>query len=188
MGGSRTGRVPYNVVMGSFFRKPLGLFTGIVVVGCILIAVGMTAFGGTSGGMSYQSATRLSPAQFGRANERICLSLRQQLKSLVANGKPRSLREVTRYLRRGTSIFDHLRTEYYGLVPPPSAAAPFRRLLHKLDVADRALHRLDHLSETRQWGRFLLLARSRWFKHIFPASAAPTKLGDMCRRVSNAIV
>src|ERR1700758_463228 len=114
--------------MGSFFRKPLGVFVTIVAVGFILIAAGMKATAGTSGGRSDRAATPLSPAEFQRANERICLSLRQQLKSLVANGKPRSLKEATRFLQRGTSIFDNLRTEYYGLVPPPSVAAPFRRL------------------------------------------------------------
>ena len=148
-----------------------------MVVGLIVIAVGMKASGGTSGGLRY-SATPLSPAQFARAGERICVSLRRQLQAVVAK-KPKNLRQVTQYVHRLTSIFDRLRTGLYGLIPPPVAAVPFRRLLGKLDTADRALHRLDHLTETRQWRRVVLLVRSRWWKNVGKQLGPPTKPGEI---------
>ena len=157
--------MPDNLVMGSFLRRPLGAFVATLVVGSALLAVGMTAFGGTSGGASYHAGRPLTRAQFRRAGERIGRSMCLQLKPIV-NKKPRTLREFTRGIRRIDSIFNRLRTKMYGLVPPPSAAASFQRLRSNLNAFDSVLHRLDHMAETRQWRRFVLLARSRWFKHI----------------------
>jgi hypothetical protein len=162
--------------VGSFFRKPLGLFAAIVVVGLIVIAAAMSAFGGTSGG-SYHAARPLSPAQFNRAGVRICLALRPQVRWLATH-KPKNLREVTRYVARGTSLFDRLTTEVSGLVPPPSKAALVRRLGRVLEVADRAVHRLDHLTETRQWRQAVLLVRSKWWKRIGRRLGSPTKPKD----------
>jgi hypothetical protein len=174
------------VVVGSFFRNPLALFATVLVVGVALIVGGMKAFGGASSAPT-SAANPLSPGQFARANEHICLSLRQELKSLVASGKPKSLRQAITYIRRGTTIFDHLRTEYYNLIPPPSDRGQFRRLLTRLNVMDVAMHRLDHLAETHQWARFVFLARSRWFKKVFRHSGPPTKLKNMCRPVGQTL-
>jgi hypothetical protein len=172
--------------MGSFFRHPLALFAAILVVGVALIAGGMKAFGGTSGKPA-DAATPLSPGQFAQANERICVSLRQELQSLVAHGKPRSLRQAITYIRRGTTLFDHLRTEYYSLIPPPSYRVQFRRLLTRLNVMDVAMHHLDHLADTHQWARFVLLARSRSFKKLFRDSGPPTRLKQMCRPAGQTV-
>ena len=174
------------MAVGSLLRKPLGLFAAVVVVGLILIGVGMTAFGGTPSAAE-RSATPLTPMQFAHANERICLSVRHQLRSLVAGGKPHNLRQVTTYLRRGTAIVDQLRSQYYRLIPPPAAVPSFRRLLGKLDAEDSTLNRLNHMSETRQWRRFVLLTRTPWFKHAFHTSHRPKKLRDMCRWASHGI-
>jgi hypothetical protein len=176
-GGSGASRVPDNVAMGSFLRRPLGIFAAILVVGFALIALGMEVSGGTSGG-SPRSAAPLSPAEFQRTGERICLSLRSQLRWLAAH-KPTSLRQVTRFIARGTSVFDGLTAKVDRLVPPPAAAASIRRLRTNLGVADRALHHLDHLTETHQWRRAVLLVRSRWWKNIGKRFGPPTKLKNM---------
>jgi hypothetical protein len=159
--------------VGSFFRKPLGLFTAIVTVGLILIVAGMSAFGGTSGA-AYHAPKPLTPAQFHRAGVRICRFERPQVRWLLTH-KPKNLREVTRFVARGTSIVDRVTTEVSGLIPPPSKAALVRRLSRLLGVADHALHRLNHLTETRQWGRAVLLIRSRWWKRIGTRLGPPTK-------------
>jgi hypothetical protein len=186
-------RASPNLMMGSFFRNPLGLFTAIVVVGLILIVAGMSAFGGTSsgtpGGASggpaggpYHGATPLSPAQFRRAGVRICLSFRSLDKAIHANGKPHSLRETTRFFRIYTPTFDRLTREVDELIPPPSAvraAATLRRLRSKLDRFDRAMDHLDHFAETGQWRQFVLLARSRSFKDLLKGFGHPKKLRDI---------
>lgn len=174
-----------NVVVGSFFRRPLGVFTAVLVVGLVVIAAAMSAFGGTSGG-SYQVAGPLSPAQFRRASVRICLSFRSLDKAIIANGKVRNLREATRFFHKFTPRFDHLTADVDGLVPPASAAASFRRLRTNLDAANRALDRLDHLAETHQWRRFVLFARSRSYKNTFKRLGPPTKLRDItCGQASH---
>jgi hypothetical protein len=170
-----------NTVMGSFFRSPLGLFVATLAVGGILLAAGMTAFGGTSGrtaGSVPPPPKPLSPAQFNRAGEHICVSLRSQLVWL-AHHKPKNLRQVTSYMSRATSIFDRLTADVDGIVPPPAAAASFRHLRANLGVADRALHRLNHLTETHQWRRVVLLVRSRWWKNIGERFGPPTKVKDI---------
>lgn len=175
--------------MGSFFRRPLGAFATVLAVGFAVIAVGMTAFGGgASGGRGpYHSAKALTPAQFRRAGDRIGLSFCLPLKPIV-NRKPRTLREFRRNIRRITAIFDGLRTKLYGLVPPSSEAASFQRLRSNFDAFDHALHRLDHLAETRQWRRFVLLARSRWFRDI-ARRFGPIKKGRLrCGRAGHTIV
>lgn len=164
--------------MGSLLRRPLVLFAAILLVGLAVLAIGMKATGGNPG---LPNAKPLSPRQFRRANQHICLFVRGQLESLVARGKPRNLRQAATYLRRAVSIFDQLRTDYYGLVPPRSDAAAFRRLLRHLDVADRAMHRLNHLSETRQWRSLVLLVRSRWFRNIFGPPQPHMNPAGMCR-------
>jgi hypothetical protein len=153
--------------MGSFLRKPLGLFVAIVVVGFMFIAVGMTAFGGTSstpGGLP-PAPTPLSRAQLKRAGVRICLSLRPQLRWL-ANNKPRKLRQLPKYIARATSIIDRLTTDVDRLVPPPSAPASFRHLRRNVGAEDRAMHRLNHLTQTHQWRRGYLLIHSRSWKKM----------------------
>ena len=151
--------------MGSFFRKPLGLFVAIVVVGLVLIAGGMKALGGTSDGAPHP-ATPLTPAQFKRASLHFCLSVRAEVKAIIARGKPRNLREATADIRDYTRFMDRMTAELNALVPPPAAAASFGRERRKLDAFDGAMHRLDHLAETRQWRRFVFLVRSKWWKGL----------------------
>ena len=175
--------------MGSFLRKPLGMFVAVLVVGLALLAVGMTAFGGTSGstaGSPYHPPKPLTPAQFRRAGDRIGLSLCLRLQPIV-NKKPRNLREVRRGIRRIDAIFNRARTELYELVPPRSEAAAFRRLRSNLDDFDLVLHRLDHLAETGQWRRFVLLARSRQFRDIV-RRFGPIHTGKLrCGRASRTL-
>lgn len=189
-GASMAARLSEMVVVGSFFRRPLGMFVAVLVVGFALLAVGMTAFGGGSGGTSggpYHVAKPLSPAQFRRAGVRICLSLRSQLRWLATH-KPSNLREVTRYEARATAIFDRLTREVDAVVPPPSAAAAFRRLRRNLGLADGALHRLNHLTETHQWRRAVFLIRSPWWKNIERRLGPPLKLRDMhCGQASHTL-
>jgi hypothetical protein len=163
--------------VGSFLRRPLGLFAAILVVGFIVIAVGMKATGGRSG--LPQADRPLTPAQFSRAGLHICLSIRAQLKALAAEGKPRNLRQVTRFSRKLRSLIDRVTTELNGLIPPPAAAASFRRMRLNIDVFDGAVHRLDHLAQTHQWRRLVLLVRSPWWKNIEKRFGPPTKLGHM---------
>jgi hypothetical protein len=177
MGGIESGCAPDNMVVGSFFRKPLGVFAAALVVGSALLTVGMSAFGGTSGS-SYRPPTPLTPAQFRRAGERIGMSVCLQLKPIV-NKKPRNLRQVARGMRGITAIFDGLRVKLYRLVPPPSAAASFQRLRRNFDALDGAFRRLDHLAATRQWRRFVLLARSKWFKDIARRFGPIKKVGKL---------
>lgn len=150
--------------MGSFLRTPLGLFTAIVVVGLVLILAAMSAFGSTSSEV-VQPPTPLTKAQFKHAGQGICLSLRRQLRWLAHN-KPRNLRQVTSFVARGSSIFDQLTTKVDALIPPASAEASWRRLQRNLGAADRGMHRLNHLTATRQWRRAYLLVHSRWWKSI----------------------
>ena len=164
MGGSWTGGTPDNLGMGSFLRKPLGLFAAIVVVGVVLIVAAMTAFGGTSGPPDY-SPKPLTPAQFRLAGEHIGRSICLQLKPIV-NKKPRSLREVATGMRRISAVFDRLTRGIDGLVPPPSVAAKILRLRRNLALLDGAIHRAAHLAETHQWRRFVLFVRSPWFKRL----------------------
>jgi hypothetical protein len=173
--------------VGSFFRRPLGAFVATLVVGSAVLAVGMTAFGGTSGApSSYHAAKPLTRAQFRRAGVRIGRSICLQLRPIV-NKKPRTLREFTTGIRRIDAIFNRLRTEMYGLVPPPSAAASFQGLRRNLNAFGSVLHRLDHMAQTRQWWRFVLLARSRWFRHIV-RRFGPIKTGKLrCGQASRTI-
>jgi hypothetical protein len=175
--------------MGSFFRRPLGVFVGVVVVGLILIAVGMTVFGGNSSTAAYyQSRTPLTPAQFRRAGVRICLSARSLARAIKANGKAHNLREARRDFREYTPRFDRLTAEIDGLVPPPSAAAPFRRMRRRLDAVTRDWDRLDHFAETGQWRRFVLFARSTFRKDI-KRLGPPTKLRDIhCGQANHTTV
>lgn len=171
MGGSPMCRAPDNPIVGSFLRKPLGLFAATLLVGFAVIAVGMEAFGGGSGGVppTSQAPTAVAKARFKHAALQICLSSRSLVKGVIARGKPHSLREATRDFQWMTPRFDGLTREVDGLVVAPSAgkaAAALERLRRKLDPFDRALDHLDHFAETRQWRRFVLLARSPGFKRL----------------------
>jgi hypothetical protein len=148
--------------MGSFLRRPLDLFIAIVVVGLILIAGGMKAFGGFT---ASSQAPSLTQAQFVRLGEGVCVSLRQQLKEVRA-ASPRNLRQAARPVRLVTWMFDGLVTKLGGLRLPPSADRPSRHLVATLEMADHALHRLDRLTETHQAQRATLLVRSGWWRNI----------------------
>ena len=150
--------------MGSFFRKPLGVFVAILVVGFVCIGLGMTALGGTSGSPD-RPPEPLTRAQFQRVGDRLGRSLCLQLKPIV-NKKPHSLRQLTSGIRRISAIFDRFRIRLYALIPPPARARAFYRLRNKLDAADNAMDHADHLAETRQWRRFVLYVRSKQFKDI----------------------
>jgi hypothetical protein len=173
--------------MASFFRSPLAVFAAIVVVGLALIAIGMKAYGGTGG--AYQGPEPLSRAQFGRAGEHICLTLRGQLIWLNKH-KPTNLRTLTGYIARGTADFNALTTEIDRLLPPPSVARSYQRARAKLDMADRAMQSLDHLTQTRQWRHAIILVRSRWWRRIMTQLGGhPTSPKNMrCGRASHNIV
>jgi hypothetical protein len=178
--------MPDNVVVASFLRKPLGLLAATLAVGLAVIGAGMTVFGGTSGSGPNPPPPNLpapvTQAQFKRAAMRICLSARALDKSIITAGKPRNLREAARYFRRFTPRFDQLTRDVDALTPPPSAtaeAAALRRLRGKLHRFDRALDRLDHFAETRQWRMFVLLARSPGFKHLVRQFGSSRKLRDI---------
>jgi hypothetical protein len=176
--------------MGSFFRRPLGLFVAIVVVGIILIGVGMTAFGGTSSPSagSYHAPKPLTPAQFRRAGVRVCLSARSLARAIKVNGKARNLRDVRKDFRMFTPRFDRLIGEFDGLVPPRSAASSFRRMRRMLDAVNRDWDQLDHFAATGQWRRFVLFARSTFRKDI-RRLGPPTRLRDIhCGQVSHTTV
>jgi hypothetical protein len=166
------------------------VFVAVVVVGLILIAVGMTAFGGTSSSAAggYHAPKPLTPAPFRRAGVRLCLSFRSLAKAVKANGKVHSLREATRFFRKFTPRFDRLTAELEGLVPPRSAAASFRRMSRRIDAVRGDMDQVDHFSETGQWRRFVLFARSTFRKDI-KRLGPPTKLRDIhCGEVSHTTV
>ncbi|HZT94723.1 MAG TPA: hypothetical protein VE985_09620 [Gaiellaceae bacterium] len=173
--------------MGSFLRRPLGLFAVIVVVGLILIAGGMAAFGGTSSaGSPYPKP--LTPGQFDHVGVGICLSMRSQLKWLAAH-KPKNLRELQTYIERATAMYDGLRVKVRGIVPPAYAAAGVRRLLTKLDALDRVMRHLNHLAETRQWRSAISFVRSRAFRKLEGRVNPHWKPSDMhCRGVAGQLV
>jgi hypothetical protein len=191
MGGSPTAREPDKVVVGRFLRKPLGPFAATLAVGVIVIAVGMKAYG-ASGGAASPPPPRALPAvtkaKFERAAMHICLSSRSLVEGVIARGKPRSLRAAAAEFHWMTPRFDGLTREVDGLVPPPSAAkaaVSLKRLRSKLDPFDRALDHLDHFAETRQWRRFVLLARSRGFEKLVKDFGSPRKLRNIhCGRAS----
>ena len=160
-----------------FLRRPLGLFVAILVVGVLVIAVGMSAFGGTSGATGY-SATPLSTGQFAHLGEQACISLRRQLRGVTAR-KPRTRKAAARSVRRFASTLDRLNMELDGRVPPPSEVAPFRRLLGRIQTAGRAMNQLDRLTETGQWQRATLLVRSRSWQVIGRRLRPSAKAGNV---------
>jgi hypothetical protein len=164
MGGSTPSRLPDNIFVASFFRKPLGLFSAIVVVGLVLIVAAMSAFGGTSKPPDY-APKPLTPAQFRLAGEHMCVSMRPQLRWLATH-KPRKLRQLPKYIARATSMIDQLTTQVDRLVPPPSVAPSFDRMRRNIGAAVQAMHRLNHLTQTHQWRLGYLLVHSRWWKKM----------------------
>jgi hypothetical protein len=174
--------VPDNVGMGSFFRNPLGLFATSLAVGFALLAVGMAAFGGTSGS-PYHPPKPLTLAQYRRVGARLGRSMCLQLRPIV-NKKPRSLRQLRSGIGRITAIFDRFRMRLYAVVPPPSRARSFHRLRNHLDAVVYAFHRADHLAETGQWRGFVLFVRSRSFKDLFK-SVGSAKGPLRCGRASH---
>jgi hypothetical protein len=74
---------------------------------------------------------------------------------------------------------DRVRSRLYGVIPLPAAGVAFRRLLGDMDTADRALHRLDRLTETGQWQRATLLVRSRGWQDIGKRLGPSTKPADI---------
>ena len=182
--------MPDNVFVGSFLRKPLGLFAATLVVGFAVIAVGMMALGGTSGSAGPSPTPQLpaavEKARFQHAAMHICLSSRSLVKGVIARGKPHSLREATSDFHWMTPRFDSLTREVDALVLPTAAgktAAALERLRRKLDQFDRALDHLDHFAETRQWRRFVLLARSPGFRRLGNQFGSHRKLRNIrCSR------
>jgi hypothetical protein len=172
--------------VGSFFRKPLGLFVTIAVVGLIVIVAAMNAFGGTSGG-SPPGRVPLTPAQFDHAELHVCLSLRSQLRWFVKRQQPGNLREVESWSGRLTAMTERLTAELNGVIPPPSSAAAYHRFLRKINTLDDAVRRLDHLVQTHQWRKVVLLARTRWWKRIFGPPGKIAHMNMSCRPVSKLL-
>jgi len=166
--------------MSWFLRRPLGLFAAIVVIGVVLIALGMKAFGGTSAAPLY-SATPLSPARFAHLGENACVSLQRQLEEATGR-EPRNLTDAAGSVRRVASILDRLNLELDARVPPASEVVPFRRLLGNIQAADRAVHSLDRLTGSGQWQSATLLVRSRGWQDIGKHFGASARLGHIrCR-------
>jgi hypothetical protein len=176
--------------MGPFFRRPLRLFVAIVVVGCIVIGVGMTAFGGRPATPAdfYHPPKPLTPAQFKRAGVRLCLSAHSLDRAVKANGKPRNLRDVKRFFRKFTPRFDRLIAQFDRLVPPRSVAAYYRRMLRRLDPVSRDMDQLEHYAETGQWRRFVLFVRSTFRKDIKRLGPPTQQQDDNCGQVSHSVV
>lgn len=159
-----------------FLRRPLGLFAAIVVIGVVVIAVSMRTFGGTSGASaSAYSATPLSSEQFAQLGEHACLSLSRQLRGVIGT-KPRTRGEAAGAVRRVASTLAGLNMELDGQIPPAAEVARFRRLLGRIQTAERATHQLGRLTETGQWQRATVLVRSRsWriaVKRVTPSTKA----------------
>jgi hypothetical protein len=170
--------------MGSILRSPLGMFVAILVVGFAVIAVGMTAFGGTSSSPSY-GPKPLTSAQFKREGARLSRSLCLQLKPIV-NKKPHSLRGFASGLARITVVFDRFRTGFDRLVPPASHARSFYRFRNKLDGAVYEWDRANHLAATHQWGSFLRLVRSKSWKRMKRQLGGTTKGKLSCGHARHA--
>ena len=173
LGGGEDSSGADNVSMGSFVRKPLGAFIAVLVAGSALLAVGMTAFGGTSGSRYYVPKP-LTRAQFQHAGLRFCLTFRPQLLRIANLKKPKSLREIAKDSRRITALTDSMTGFLDRVLPPRSAAASYRRMLLKFHKLDHAIDRLNHLAQTRQWWQLVLLARSKWWKNIARLFGKPT--------------
>jgi len=162
--------------VASFLRNPLGLFAGILVVGLVVIAVGVKAFGGASG---TPTPTSLSSEQFAQLNEHACISLRRELKP-VMDRNPGTSKGAARSVHRTASILAGLNLELDGQIPPPAEVARFRHLLAGIQSADRAMQQLDRLTATGQRQRAILLVRSAGWRQIrtgTSASAAATRCG-----------
>jgi hypothetical protein len=94
----------------------------------------------------------------------------------------------TRFFRKFTPRFDRLTAELDELIPPPAAAASFRRMLRRVDAVSRDIDQLDHFAETGQWRRFVLFTRSTFRKDI-KRLGPPTKLRDIhCGQASHTTV
>jgi hypothetical protein len=156
MGGRGPSRLSDNVFMGSFFRRPLGMFLAVMAAGLVVIAVWFAAFGG---GAARTQPPPLSHGQFARQASGACMAFSLQLEAVV-DKKPKSLRALTRGVRRLTMLFDRLRASWYRLLPPSSDAPMFRRLVSAFDAEDQAMHQMRHLADTRQWLRLRIVSRS----------------------------
>jgi hypothetical protein len=166
--------------VASFLRNPLGLFATILVVGIIVIAVGVKAFGGTTG---TPTPTPLSSEQFAQLGEHACISLRRELKP-VTESNPSTSKGAARSVHRTASILAGLNLELDGQIPPSAEVARFRNLLAVIQSADRAMQQLDRLTETGQWQRAVLLVRSPGWRQIRTrpsASDAATRCGQTRR-------
>lgn len=155
--------------MASFLRNPLGLFAAIVAVGLVVVAVGVKAFGGTSG---TPTPTPLSSEQFAQLNEHACISLRRELRP-VTDRNPSTSKGAARAVHRTASVLAGLNFELDGQIPPPNEVARFRHLLAGIQSAGRAMNQLDRLTSTGQSQRAILLVRSPSWRQIRTRPSAP---------------
>ena len=142
----------------------------------ILTAITMRVSGGAAAA-SYYLAKPLSPAQFGRTLEHICVSARASLEQV--SRKPTSLDDASSIIDTLTSSLDGYVLELRGLNPPPSLAAPFRHVLGNLQIERRAMHNLDELAGTGQWQRAERLIRSPGWQAMLNRVGPPVKPGDI---------
>jgi hypothetical protein len=100
----------------------------------------------------------LTHAQFVRAGNAVCVRYYRDDPTIYRN--PKTLRAVTRDLRIAVPVMDREAARLRALVPPPSDAGTYRRLLRGVGQLDRDAHAILHAFDTRQYRRGVLVARS----------------------------
>jgi hypothetical protein len=142
--------------------KPLAIFGGIIVVGLAVIFAGLrlTSHPASAAPLSTTPAapTSLTHAQFVRAGNAVCLRYYRDDRTIYMH--PKTLRAITRDLRISIPHVDREVAGLRVLVPPPSDAGTYRRLLRGVGQLDRDAHAILHAFETRQYRRGVLVARS----------------------------
>jgi hypothetical protein len=139
--------------------KPLAVFGGIVVVGLAVIFVGLRLTDHSASADPLPAApTSLTHAQFVREGNAVCDRYYRDDPTIFRN--PKTVKAFKRDMQIAVPFVDRMAAGLRALVPPPSDAATYRRLLGGLGLQNRAVHAMLHAFETGQIRQGVLIARS----------------------------
>jgi hypothetical protein len=136
--------------------KPLAIFGGIVAVGLAVIFVGLRLTDHPTS--ANPPPTPLTHAQFVRAGNAICDRYYRDDPTIFSN--PKTVKALTKDMRIAVPYVDREAAGLRALLPPPSDAATYRRLLGGLGQVGHAAHAMLHDFETGQIRQGVLIARS----------------------------
>jgi hypothetical protein len=139
--------------------KPLAIFAGVVAVGLVVIVGGLRLTDkSASATPSVTPPKPLTHAQFVRAANAVCVRYYHEDSTIYRH--PKTLRALTRDLRISVPALDREVAGLRPLLPPPSDAGTYRRLLRGVAKLQRGAHVVLHAFNTRQYRRGVLAART----------------------------